>query len=75
MVSPTEPGRVFKGMVIETQTRKMGQGAPIINKEGKLIGMLSRFDHKDDLVGFDIDITEIKLCLDQFYAQIGFTKQ
>lgn len=72
--SPGEPGRTFKGMVIETQTRSMGMGAPIINKEGKLIGMLSRFDHKKDLVGFEIDITEIRQSIDQFYGQIGFTK-
>jgi len=70
-----EPKRLYKGMVIETQTRSMGKGAPIINKEGKLIGMLSRFDHKNDLVGFEIDITEIRQCVDNFYAQIGFTKQ
>ena len=73
--SPEEPMRIFKGMVIETQTRSMGKGAPIINKEGKLIGMLSRFDHKEDLVGFEIDITEISQCLDQFYGLIGLTKQ
>ena len=73
--SPEEPGRTFKGMVIETQTRSMGMGAPIINKEGKLIGMLSRFDHKEDLVGIEIDITEIRQSIDQFYAQIGFNKQ
>ena len=73
--TPGEPGRIFKGMVIETQTRRMGMGAPIINKEGKLIGMLSKFDHKEVLVGFEIDITEIRQCLDQFYAQIGINKQ
>ena len=53
----------------------MGMGANIINKEGKLIGMLSRFDHKKDLVGFEIDITEIRQSIDQFYTQIGYTKQ
>lgn len=73
--SPGEPERIYKGMVIETQTRRMGMGAPIINKEGKLIGMLSKFDHKEDLVGFEIDITEIRQCLDQFYGQIGLNKQ
>lgn len=73
--TPGEPERLFKGMVIETQTRSMGMGAPIINKEGKLIGMLSRFDHKKDLVGFEIDITEIRQSIDQFYAQIGLNKQ
>lgn len=73
--TPGEPGRLFKGMVIETQTRSMGKGAPIINKEGKLIGMLSRFDHKNDLVGFEIDISEIVQCLDIFFKQIGFKKQ